>query len=1079
MDHPTNLPEIVSEPTTGVTLLSIFRDVYDSPILAPVMPYAPNDMFGARFKQLSKNPERGTELKRLFSQWSINTQLTGAAFEAECAKKVEECLWLATLLMSATGRKGHEPRLDFFLMHILTSAICLPSLLEAFPKAIHRVQLLQGYVRVTALLTLMRGRPRMDAELLMSYTDIPRPIALEKDEQTNPWLPIIHNGLQHPDAHVIKAIRSLYYAATHYGSTSAGQVVGAVDPAGKETHPGTSRLDGSAFVRAAGITSETMGIHDAGRSATSLSTTYDLQESHESTMDKSASIIAAFEAGKLPTTKQINQILDWLLVSGIPAVQPTADALSGQGRVLANDVRGILEAYKALNESKNKDNLMQEALWHISQGDTDVLVSSTNDVVDTDEAASDAKAVSDSVRTILTILWQSVVSEGSFLFNDLASFARLALADAAESLELNASGAKDGLRQVEKEVQDGKRDNLGRDKQRVEEEKDVRVAFEHGMDTLKGAGSSMIGAGQTAADKTEDISERTTTRLQKAYLKACQRAQNDREYHDSLSNLFDTVHKWVSKAFDTTTNQPFTLGSLVEDTTPEQHLHQALGAIKTMLDRFASPKCSVDDVVGKLQVFVSAIRGDSTEVKQWLDKFLKYAHKSLDDMDYSQSDEAKTTRRELRHQWRALLDADTEAGHAWTELKGTLETFGTAIAEDKDVERLQQVHGRLGSDIDRGLVEAGETAETGVQAVLERMSWFWHDLFAVYAPRMLSMLKDLPVPRTEYTDNDVELVLENLDISSLALNPAHVFIRNISDVDVRTSETGETKSAGVGAYTHIRMQAVQLMLKDVSFYYKDKTATLPPSEFTGLLELKMPPQGIDIDLKIRLIPSATERESRRAYHHIELVTVNISDDVDLTVRESNHAIVLSVFKPIFNMRFREALGKTLSEQLRSSIGWLDAVAWDVGRRSEVFSDAGLGSGASFAGAIWSELGRLTKGQSFGWRATGTGLVLEEASGQTKFAVGAEPQLLSGEKRGPVGTGSESVSKRVGDAVDAIKGETGRSGQDAQDAAKDVKQHVEGLVGEGQRQIRSFQRTVDEKVVQEKRTDGWKSSAFDL
>jgi len=379
-------------------------------------------------------------------------------------------------------------------------------------------------------------------------------------------------------------------------------------------------------------------------------------------------------------------------------------------------------------------------------------------------------------------------------------------------------------------------------------------------------------------------------------------------------------------------------------------------------------------------------------------------------------------------------------------------------------------------------VEAGEEAETGVQAVLERASWFWRDLFAVYAPRVLAMLKDVPIPRTEYVDKDIELVLENLDISSFGVNPAHIFVRNITDVDVRTSET-EPAVTGVGTFTHIRLQAVQLALEDVSFYYNDKTATMPPNEFTGLLALKMPPKGIDVDIKIRLIPSAKERAARRAYHHIELLTVQISDDVDLDVRESNHAIVLTLFKPIFNMRFKEALGRTLGEQLRIGLDWLDHVAWDVGQRAEVFSDAGLGRGASLAAAVWSEIGRLSRESNSGWRATGTGVVLEDHSqGGAKFAMGAEPQVLSGEKRGPMGTGSESLEKRVGEAVQAVQGEVGTP-QDLSKAAKqgaqDVQKHVQGLVSEGKRQVRSFQRTVDERSAAEKKNPGWKSSAFDV
>ncbi|KAJ6510455.1 hypothetical protein C8R45DRAFT_1160962 [Mycena sanguinolenta] len=800
-------------------------------------------------------------------------------------------------------------------------------------------------------------------------------------------------------------------------------------------------------------------------------------------MDKFASITAALDAGKFPSTQQLNAFIDWLSHSVIPAVQPSADSLSGQGRVLANDIRHILEAHKSLNVNKNYDNLLQEAIWHLNEVEIDTKINSPTDVVNTDEVSSDVDAVRSSLRTILSIVWQSLSTEGGFLFSDFASFTRLALADAAEAIQDGAASAKDALRNVEQGVQDGQRDSLGRDKERLEEEKDVRVAFEHGMDTLKETGSSVIGAGQSATQKAEDVSDRTTNRLQNAYYKACERAQTDRAYRSSLTTLFKTLHKWVTKAFDTAMDQSFTLDTIVEDTTPEQHIHKALNEIKTLLDRFAQPNSSVDDLLRQMQRFVSAVRGDSVEVKTWVDKFFEHAHRSLGDPEYPRSEHARTARRDLRKRAQTLLDPNTDAGRTWTQLKETAQAFGASLAADEDVKRLRVAHARLGEDVERGLVEAGEEAETGVQAVLERASWFWRDLFAVYAPRMLSMLKDLPIPRTEYVDNDTELVLENLDISSFGLNPAHIFVRNITDVDVRTSETAPA-TTGVGTFTHIRLQAVQLALQDVSFYYKDKTATMPPSEYTGLLALTMPPQGIDVDIKVRLIPSAETRAAKRAYHHIELLTVTIADNVEVDVRESNHPIMLSIFKPIFNMRFRDALGRALGEQLRVGLDWLDGVAWDVAQRAEVFADAGVGRGPALAAAVWSEMGRLSRERTTGWRTTGTGVVLEEHVQGAKFAMGAEPQVLPGEKRGPVGTASESLESRVGQAVQEVQSEVGLPASgDVSEAAKqgvqDVQTHVQGMVREGRRQVRSFQRSVEEKSAMEKKIPGWKSEAFDI
>ncbi|KAF7344235.1 hypothetical protein MVEN_01714700 [Mycena venus] len=273
LDEPSGLPHIATNTPKGVTLLQLLCEVYDSPILKPILPYKPDALFSTRFKKLTETPDRGAELKRIYAKWSIDITLTGAASEQEFSEKTEECLWQATLLFAATGRQNRAPRLDFFLMHVLTSALCLPSLLTVLEDAVHKAQLLQGYARTAAFFVLFRGRPRINIPLLMSYTDVPRPPAHappggedalgnpaggEKGE-TNPWLALVQNALHHKDAHVLKVVRTLYYCGVRYGPKPAGSALGAKDGEGKETHVGAGTMDGTIFVRAAGVVCDMLG----------------------------------------------------------------------------------------------------------------------------------------------------------------------------------------------------------------------------------------------------------------------------------------------------------------------------------------------------------------------------------------------------------------------------------------------------------------------------------------------------------------------------------------------------------------------------------------------------------------------------------------------------------------------------------------------------------------------------------------------------------------------------------------------------------------------------------------------------
>ncbi|KAH7910236.1 hypothetical protein BJ138DRAFT_1009244 [Hygrophoropsis aurantiaca] len=259
----------------GQSLFQILRQVYDSDVMKPVMPYDPNALLTARRIALLQDG-RPEEMRRLCDLWwpaSPREQSLGLD------KKVEELFWVSTLLLAGTGKPDRKPRLDFFLMHVLNATLFLPSLLKMIPTDASKVKLLRGLLPVVLMFIMVRGRPRVNPELIMSYTAMPRPP--NGDEATshpslppnyagygnpqdpalyNPWHSIMDSVLYAPDAHTLKAIRALYYAARHYGHKSADQIPGLFTEEGnKESLPGIGVIDGSIFVRAAGVVMNTLG----------------------------------------------------------------------------------------------------------------------------------------------------------------------------------------------------------------------------------------------------------------------------------------------------------------------------------------------------------------------------------------------------------------------------------------------------------------------------------------------------------------------------------------------------------------------------------------------------------------------------------------------------------------------------------------------------------------------------------------------------------------------------------------------------------------------------------------------------
>lgn len=203
-------------------------------------------------------------------------------------------------------------------------------------------------------------------------------------------------------------------------------------------------------------------------------------------------------------------------------------------------------------------------------------------------------------------------------------------------------------------------------------------------------------------------------------------------------------------------NKSTSLESFIDDPTPAQHVPNALRGFGTILERVAGGK-SLDDLYSKIRACVVDVRQDP-DLQKWARQFFDHLKKSLDEPGYARSDEAKEKRKVLSKDWKKFQDDSNPAGKKWADdweaFKLEWEQFTVRIEEDKDLQRLRAAHEKLGGDLQNGLVEVGKEAgragaqvQSGMQAALEQASWFAQDMFKVYAPRMLEMLKDVPIPR--------------------------------------------------------------------------------------------------------------------------------------------------------------------------------------------------------------------------------------------------------------------------------------------------------------------------------------------
>jgi hypothetical protein len=182
-------------------------------------------------------------------------------------------------------------------MHLVTSAAFIPSLLARIDSLQHQVLLLRSYLAVSLSWYIARARPKLDVRaFFLSSTATPHPLPVHtlptphKDalqgpdkiqtQVPDPWLPLVSTTVVHPDDHLPKTVRALASWGSKFGSAPAGTFSGpssshASDVPGGPTEqssepaanknaieielPGAEYLDGTLFIRVAGLTVARLG----------------------------------------------------------------------------------------------------------------------------------------------------------------------------------------------------------------------------------------------------------------------------------------------------------------------------------------------------------------------------------------------------------------------------------------------------------------------------------------------------------------------------------------------------------------------------------------------------------------------------------------------------------------------------------------------------------------------------------------------------------------------------------------------------------------------------------------------------
>ncbi|KAK9467998.1 hypothetical protein V1512DRAFT_124806 [Lipomyces arxii] len=629
-------------------------------------------------------------------------------------------------------------------------------------------------------------------------------------------------------------------------------------------------------------------------------------------------IVQAFKNGKMPTNEQIDIALNSFLDTDFMDPNSTWNRkLSDEGRGLVKDFASMCDKAKILLLSKNSDNLFQEFVWHSSKmaniDHNDLAKSNSADYSDKDNATLiESNDVIKGMKDLGTL----IITNGQFrkLLNDAVILLRDMATDvgtkAADKLRPN----EDQLNQIDEPAPD----DTWHEKPDMSKLKNARNAINmdsvKNMDSEKAAqlkednqdkidqGKRVVNdrAGHVKDYMNEKIPEerrdKIILRLKKMVVEI-QGHQNYQNAIDSLLELAENYSGYTNTQANKTAGKAKKLGE-------NDHLQQTQSNLKLLIERFAN-NSSLDDLIAVFNDLYADASNDST-LMGWFQTLDTYIRKVLKQKGFILTDAATDEFHELSYRGKEIFS-------------NNYKDYGPRFTDEFNYLMSQFANDPLNKDFGNSMTTMFNDLGTNESGSVTFKPRLVKDITNVILPEMLEKVRYVPLPRIEYTDHMIDVVVENLILESSNLMPNLLEIRNRSYMKWGRQAIESKK---YGSFM-VNASGIQCDLKDVS-YYVNKKSGFPSITDLGIADLFLGYEGFSFAIQL----SVADPKSRNKFFQVDDVTVSLKH-LNIKLKKSKHKILFAFFKPILLSVMKPAVKVILERQIRKTFNDLDETAYRI------------------------------------------------------------------------------------------------------------------------------------------------------
>lgn len=170
----------------------------------------------------------------------------------------------------------------------------------------------------------------------------------------------------------------------------------------------------------------------------------------------------------------------------------------------------------------------------------------------------------------------------------------------------------------------------------------------------------------------------------------------------------------------------------------------------------------------------------------------------------------------------------------------------------------------------------------------------------------------MPIPRIEYTDDALDVIIENLALSGRNLFPnvvsmeAHNFVKFSPYNAIRDDRHHEFI---------LTFGQIQADMKDVAFYFRKKSGI--KINDSGLADVLLGGQGLTVTAHL----TSAEKDNSSVFK-VKDVNVKI-DTLKFSIRDSKHDLLYKTFRPLATGLVKKQLQKAIEGSVRTALEYVD------------------------------------------------------------------------------------------------------------------------------------------------------------